>query len=101
MDCSVLEGHRDEDRQDTLYSQGLSKVQYPNSKHNSSPSRAVDVAPYPIDWNDTARFCYFAGVVKGVSAEMGCELRWGGDWDMDGTSTDETFLDYVHFEIKE
>jgi len=25
------------------------------------PSDAVDVAPYPIDWNDKERFYYFAG----------------------------------------
>lgn len=26
-------------------------------------------------------------------------LRWGGDWDGDGRSDDERFLDYPHFEL--
>ena len=52
VDCSVLEGHRSEERQNKLYEEGKTKVKYPKGRHNASPSLAVDVAPYPIDWND-------------------------------------------------
>ena len=30
VDCSILEGHRNEDRQNKLYHEGKTKVSYPN-----------------------------------------------------------------------
>jgi len=98
-DCSILEGYRDAETQNEYYRTGKSKVQYPDSKHNSHPSLAVDCAPYPIDWADTKRFYYFAGIVKGVAASLGVEIRWGGDWDSDNVLDDQTFMDLVHFEL--
>jgi len=98
-DCTILEGHRSEADQDQLFEQGLSKVEWPDSKHNKIPSRAVDVAPYPIDWDDTKRFYHFAGFVKGIAAAMNIKLRWGGDWDGDKQFKDQTFNDLVHFEV--
>lgn len=52
-DCSILEGHRGKKKQNTYYRTKKSRKMFPDSKHNSEPSRAVDVAPYPIDWDDT------------------------------------------------
>jgi len=100
IDCTILTGHRTEVEQNEKFRQGLSKVQYPNSKHNHSPSLAVDVAPYPIDWNDRERFTYFAGIVQGIAISKGITLRWGGDWDRDTELRDNAFDDLVHFEIK-
>ena len=100
-DCTILQGERTKEEQDEFFRTGRSKVQWPNSKHNSSPSKAVDVAPYPIDWNDTRRFDYFAGFVKGIALSKGIMLRWGGDWDSDNDQSDQTFNDLPHFEIKE
>jgi len=99
-DCTILQGERTKEEQDEFFRTGRSKVQWPNSKHNSSPSKAVDVAPYPIDWNDTRRFDYFAGFVKGIAVSKGITLRWGGDWDSDTDVKDQTFNDLPHFEIK-
>ena len=99
-DCSILQGERTKEEQDEYFRTGRSKVQYPNSKHNSSPSMAVDVAPYPIDWQNTNRFYHFAGYVEGVARSMGVELRWGGDWDSDKDFSDQTFNDLPHFEIR-
>lgn len=98
-DCTILEGHRTEETQDEYFRTGKSKVEYPNSKHNTYPSRAVDCAPYPIDWNNTKRFYYFAGIVKGVAEHMGLVIRWGGDWDGDNDLDDQSFMDLVHFEL--
>ncbi len=100
-DCTILQGERTKEEQDEFFRTGRSKVQWPNSKHNSRPSKAVDVAPYPIDWNDTRRFDYFAGFVKGIATSRGITLRWGGDWDSDNDQSDQTFNDLPHFEIKE
>jgi hypothetical protein len=105
VDCSVLEGHRSKDRQDALYKEGKTKVKYPHGRHNELPSRAVDVAPYPIDWNDRERFHLFAGFVIGTAKSMGIKLRWGGNWDMWEENgrwevDDNKFDDFPHFELR-
>ena len=99
VDCSVLEGHRDERRQDKLYEEGKTKVRYPMGRHNSKPSRAVDVVPYPIDWKDRERFHLFSGFVLGMARGMGITLRWGGDWNMNFKVDDNKFDDFPHFEL--
>jgi len=101
FDCTILEGHRGKKAQNEAFNKGNSKVKFPNGKHNQSPSVAVDVAPYPIDWSDRDRFHYFSGYVLGIASQMGLKIRWGGDWDMDTKTKDNKFDDLVHFEIKE
>jgi len=100
MDCTVLEGYRDKVAQDAAVAAGKSKTPWPQSKHNSKPSRAVDVVPYPIDWSDKERFYHFAGFVRGVAAMLGIDIRWGGDWDGDADLRNQTFMDLPHYEIK-
>ena len=101
FDCTVIEGHRGKDAQNKAYNKGNSKLKFPNGKHNKSPSVAVDVAPYPIDWKDRDRFHYFGGYVLGIAKSLGLNIRWGGDWDQDTQTKDNNFDDLVHFEIKE
>tara|TARA_B100000945_G_C20340670_1_gene577180 strand:- start:622 stop:1017 length:396 start_codon:yes stop_codon:yes gene_type:complete len=101
VDCSVIEGHRSKERQNKLYEEGKTKVRYPKGRHNASPSRAADVCPYPIDWNDRERFHLFAGFVIGVANRMGITLRWGGDWNMNWEVDDNQFDDFPHFELVE
>ena len=100
FDCSVIIGHRGEKDQNKAFDEGKSKVRYPKGKHNSNPSTAVDVAPYPIDWEARERFIYFAGLVKGIALEMGISLRWGGDWNNATQLSDNKFDDLVHFELR-
>ena len=101
IDCSVLEGHRGQERQDKLYEEGKTKLKFPNGRHNMAPSNAVDVTPYPVDWKDRERQTLFAGFVLGIAQSMGITLRWGGDWDMDFRVMDNRFDDFPHFEIRE
>lgn len=98
-DCSIIEGHRTEKEQNAAYHSGKSKLKFPKSKHNSKPSNAVDAVPFPIDWNDKARFYYFAGLVKATAFQMGYKIRWGGDWDGDNSFKDQSFHDLPHFEL--
>ena len=100
VDCSVLEGHREKDRQNKLFEEGKTKVKYPDGRHNRQPSSAVDVTPYPVDWKDRERQTLFAGFVIGVASQMGINLRWGGDWDQDFQVVDNRFDDFPHFELK-
>ena len=100
VDCSVLEGHRGCARQNKLYEEGKTKVLYPKGRHNAEPSRAVDVVPYPVDWNDRERFHLFAGFVLGMARGMGINLRWGGDWNQNFEVDDNMFDDFPHFELR-
>lgn len=99
FDCSVICGHRTKEKQDEAYNSGKSKVQFPDSKHNSLPSMAVDVVPYPIDWEDTRRLYMFVGIVRGIAAQMGINIRCGADWDGDMEVKDQNFHDLPHFEL--
>lgn len=101
VDCTVICGYREKAEQDEAVRLGRSKTPWPQSRHNVYPSRAVDVAPYPLDWADTRRFDHFAGVVRGVAAQLGIRVRWGGDWDGDFDLADQSFNDLPHFEIVE
>ncbi len=106
-DITIIHGYRGEEVQNSLFDAGLSKTQYPESKHNRTDgdepaSEAVDFAPWvnnTIDWEDTLIFSVIAGIIMAVGKEQGVEIRWGGDWDMDGSSRDQTFMDIGHVEI--
>ena len=99
VDCSILEGHRDEESQNKYFKDGKTKVKYPHGRHNSIPSRAVDVVPYPVDWNDRERFHLFAGFVLGIAQSMEINVRWGGDWNKNFEVDDNKFDDFPHFEL--
>lgn len=102
-DFSVIEGPRDKEQQTRYYNEGLSKVQFPRSKHNRVPSEAIHIAPYPISFSNRrknlARFYFLAGVVKTIACQNGIKVRWGGDWDGDGDFEDQSFDDLMHFEL--
>ena len=105
FDFKVLEGHRNEQAQNAAFLRGVSQVRWPNGKHNTLPSCAVDLAPWPVDWTNSEaarqRFCYLAGWVMSEAKRQGVQLRWGGDWDGDRDTRDEKFRDLGHFEISE
>ena len=101
FDCSVICGHREQEEQDRAFHNGLSKLKFPESKHNKMPSMAADVIPYPIDWDDHKRFYMFVGVVRGIAAEMNIQIRCGADWDGDMEVKDQNFHDLPHFELLE
>lgn len=75
VDCTIIEGHRDDERQNEMFRTGKSQLQWPDGKHNSEPSLAVDAAPYPIDWQDRERATLFAGFVIGIAKGLGGTLR--------------------------
>ena len=93
FDFSVICGKRGEEEQNQAFASGKSKLKWPESKHNKVPSRAVDIAPFPIDWSDTERFLRMAAVVLEKATQVGVPLRWGGNW--------KNFQDMPHFELRE
>ncbi|MCX4025068.1 M15 family peptidase [Endozoicomonas sp. SM1973] len=106
-DCSILIGHRNQQDQDVAYVAGKSTLLFPHSKHNRLPAFAVDVAPYPIKWEEYNQFYYLGGLVVGTAIKLFKEgrmkhrLRWGGDWNRNHQVSDQTFNDLVHFELVE
>jgi len=101
FDCSVLEGHRGKRLQNKYFKEGKSKLKFPDGNHNKKPTTAIDVVPYPVDWDDRERMTYFAGFVKGVAAILGVPIRWGGDWNSNNDLKDNNFDDLPHFELRQ
>jgi peptidoglycan L-alanyl-D-glutamate endopeptidase CwlK len=111
-DITIIHGWRGELVQDALYDSGASRLRFPNSKHNHSMdpmmegaelcSDALDFAPWVnggINWNDTHIFACVAGVFMSVAIDLGYRIRWGGDWDSDGQTRDQTLMDWGHIEL--
>ena len=96
MDVTIIEGLRSKERQEELVASGASKTKY--SKHLEG--KAVDLAPYPIDWEDRDRFHYMGGMIRGIAKQLNVNVRWGGDWDGDGETKDNGFDDLVHVELR-
>jgi peptidoglycan L-alanyl-D-glutamate endopeptidase CwlK len=107
VDFTIIYGWRDQATQNALVASGNSKTPWPTSKHNAVNSqgpcsRAIDFAPVSngrIDWKDTHMFALVAGVLFAAAKERGVKLRWGGDWDSDGNTTDQKFMDWGHIEL--
>lgn len=102
FDCTVICSYRDKESQTRAFMGGNSSVDWPDSKHNTKPSLAVDVAPYypgGIRWTDNEGMYYFAGYVKATAERLGIKVRGGADWDMDCDTQDQKLHDPNHFEV--
>ena len=108
-DFTVVHGWRGEDIQNALQESGASTKRYPNSKHNHVDgngvplSLALDFAPWidnDIPWSDTHIFTIVAGVFLAAAAELEVPVTYGGDWDSDGSTQDQTLMDWGHLELK-
>jgi peptidoglycan L-alanyl-D-glutamate endopeptidase CwlK len=107
QDFMVLEGLRTPERQAELYAQGRTKpgqvVTWTlKSRHFVQADgwgHAVDIAPYPLDWNDLSKFEAIADAMFQASKELGTPIRWGADWDQDGRPREKGETDSPHFEL--
>jgi peptidoglycan L-alanyl-D-glutamate endopeptidase CwlK len=89
FDFTITAGQRTLAEQQALYAKGRtaagSIVTYcdgldKRSNHQNSPSKAVDLAPWPIDWQDEARFVELGHHVLFVASSLEIGLTWGGNW---------------------
>jgi len=115
IDFTIVWGWRGMAEQSLMVKTGASKTPWPRSKHNEVDSRgnpeslALDFAPWvkeTIPWGDTHAFAVIAGVFFAAAEDVYPDLmlpilRWGGDWDMDGSTQDQTFMDWGHIELVE
>ena len=87
VDFTVIEGIRHINRQRELLKAGKSTTL--NSRHITG--HAVDMVPYPVDWEDLERFELMAEAMKEAADELDIPIVWGGDW--------KSFYDAPHFEL--
>jgi len=87
QDFTVIEGIRNINRQRELYKAGKSTTM--NSRHITG--HAVDMVPWPVDWNDLERFEVVSEAMKAAAEELDIPIVWGGDW--------KSFYDAPHFEL--
>jgi len=87
QDFTVIEGIRSVNRQRELYKAGKSTTM--NSRHITG--HAVDMVPWPVDWNDLERFEVVSEAMKSAAEELEIPIVWGGDW--------KSFYDAPHFEL--
>ncbi len=89
--------YRSNEEQDKLYAQGrtspgkiVTNAKAGQSKHNSNPSKAFDIAFITVDkklsWDDK-HFVRFAEIIKKISSVIDCGCYW-------------KFKDSPHFELK-
>jgi hypothetical protein len=120
-DCTVIQGHRGKQEQNEAYASKNSKVQWPDSNHNKSPSRAADIMPWydvkpHVRWpvapekalqrlhegsmsqdvflqnmSEWVELHAFANFVLGVAESRKIHVRWGGHF--------KSFFDGPHWEV--
>ena len=81
MDVAVICGHRGEKAQNEAFAKGTSKLRYPKSKHNKTPSLAMDVCPYPINWQARAKFLEMRERMKKIADRYDIPVRFIS-WDL-------------------
>jgi len=97
---TVICGHRGEQEQNTAYENGFSTKKFPDSKHNSIPSRAMDIIPDAGGWNaGREQFILMIGIIKGVALSLGIPIRCGIDFNMDNNLQNDNFIDSAHVEL--
>ena len=102
VDFTVLEGVRTLERQRELYAQGRTapgKIVTWTMKSRHIEGKAVDLVPYPLDWNDLEKFNKIKDAMFQAAKELDVNLRWGADWDGDGNYREKGEYDSPHFEI--
>ena len=101
-DISLIEGYRSKEEQNRYFSEGVSHLEYPHSKHNRKPATAVDFQPHPYPKRVDKLYgglAFAAGIAIAIGTAKGIRIRWGGDWDRDGSLTNNKFDDLFHLEI--
>jgi peptidoglycan L-alanyl-D-glutamate endopeptidase CwlK len=106
FDFGITCGYRSQDTQEQLYFEGKTKVHWPDSKHNSKPSSALDFVLYTngkatYREEDKPGYYMAVGVFRAIAAKQGLKIRCGADWDGDFSVEDQSFHDLPHLEISE
>jgi peptidoglycan LD-endopeptidase CwlK len=74
FDIALIGGYRGPESQEKF-----GRKKFPNSKHNTCPSEAVDLLPYPINRENLLQIAYLAGHIKMTAHLMGLKILWGSE----------------------
>lgn len=104
LDFTILDGYKSEEVQNEQYNKKLTNDKYPNSLHNTIPSKAVDIAlwhkePPHVRWEELFSFYFLGGFILGIASQMNINLKWGGDLEQNYDITDSDYLNLIHFEL--
>lgn len=94
FDMTVTCGHRGKEEQEEAFAKGKSKAHFGQSKHNCFPSKAVDICPYPINWDiNDRRWIDMVALAYDTAREMGIKIRCGYFF--------KNFKDAPHIELED
>jgi hypothetical protein len=51
-------------------------------------------------WKEIIRFGVLAGIMKQCAMDCGVKIIWGGDFDNDGETLDQKFMDTMHYQLE-
>lgn len=93
FDMTITCGHRNKEDQEKAFSDGKSKAHFGQSKHNSFPSKAVDICPCPIKWDkDDIRWYKMIALAYDTARLLGIKIRCGMFF---------SFEDFPHIELED
>lgn len=93
FDMTITCGHRNKEDQEKAFDEGKSKAHFGQSKHNSYPSKAVDICPYPIRWDkNDIRWHKMVALAYDTARLLGIHIRCGAFF---------SFEDYPHIELED
>jgi peptidoglycan LD-endopeptidase CwlK len=92
----IVSGHRDRAAQDDCVRRKTSKVIWPNSPHNASPSLAMDIQGMRngalVQGKEAEDICkQIAEIVLKIATDKGISITWGGNF--------KNFKDLPHWEL--
>jgi len=117
-DFTIVWGWRSDEQQMDAFLSGNSKKKtgsYHQVTKNGKPNaQAFDFAPWcllpagygvltgemGIPWKDTHAFAVLGGLMIAAGEQLKIPVVYGGDWDMDGLTTDQTLMDWGHCQKK-
>ncbi len=110
IDFGLTDSYRDRVIQNAAFENGSSKVQWPDSKHNTRPASAFHADPAPIKYPSNmsnekdaqkayARYHVLATVIRYEAKRLNIPLRWGGDWNGSWDTFRNKFDDLAHWEL--
>lgn len=93
FDLTVTCGYRGKEEQEKAFDEGKSKAHFGQSKHNSFPSKAVDICPYPINWDKKdPRWYQMVALAYDCARELNIKIRCGAFF---------SFQDFPHIELED
>ncbi len=73
---SAISGYRGKEEQTEYYNKGTG-VSWPTSNHNVRPSLALDIIPWPTQYDSIPHFDMMLGAVEAIAAEQRIAIRLG------------------------